>query len=267
MTVTRDTALITGASSGIGEALALVCAQHQYDLILVARSEQKLEALAAQLREDHGIDVSVKTYDLTAPDAPRLLSEELISQGKQIDMLINNAGVLEHGAFVAIAPDDHHNIVQLNVVALTAMLAHLLPPMVARGSGRVLNVASIGAFQPLPSVATYSASKAFVLSLSESLAEEVKGTGVTITALCPGLTATNMVATAQKKSPALVNIPNFVVAEPYDVARKGFRGCLKGKAIVLPGLTYRFAAIFSRATPKWLVRGVTGIVGRATIPK
>ena len=263
MTVKRDIALVTGASSGIGEALALVCAQHQYDLILVARNQQKLAALATQLNQDYGIEVSVKPYDLTAPGAVKLLSEELLSEDKKVDLLINNAGVLEHGAFVSIAPDDHHSIVQLNVVALTAMLAHLLPTMVARGSGRVLNVASIGAFQPLPSVATYSATKAFVLSLSESLAEEVKGTGVTVTALCPGLTATNMMASAQQKSPALTNIPNFVAADAYNVAQKGFRGCLKGKAIVVPGV-YLFISIFSRASPKWLVRFVTGIVGRAT---
>ena len=267
MALKRDIALVTGASSGIGEALALVCAQHQYDLILVARNQQKLNALAAQLNQEYGVEVSVKPCDLAAPGAVKLLSEELLSEGKQVDLLINNAGVLEHGAFVDIAPDDHQNIVQLNVVALTAMLAHLVPPMVARGSGRVLNVASIGAFQPMPSVATYAATKAFVLSLSESLAEELRGTGVTVTALCPGLTATNMMANAQKKSPALLNIPNLVVADAYNVAQKGFRGCLKGKTIVVPGVTYTFIAIVSRVTPKWLVRCFTGFFGRATISK
>jgi len=267
MTVKRDIALVTGASSGIGEALALVCAQHQYDLILVARSQQKLEALATQLSEEYGVEASVKPCDLALPGAVKLLSEELLSEGKQVDILINNAGVLEHGAFVNIAPEDHQSIVQTNVAGLTAMLAHLLPTMVARGSGRILNVASIGAFQPMPSVATYAATKAFVLSLSEALAEEVRGTGVTVTALCPGLTATNMMANAQKKSPALVNIPRFVVADAYKVAQKGFSGCLKGKTIVLPGLTYTFIAILSRVTPKWLVRGVTGFFGRATMSK
>ena len=264
MTVKRDIALVTGASSGIGEALALVCAQHQFDLILVARNQQKLNALATQLNREYGVEVLVKPCDLTAPGAVKLLSEELLSEGKEVDILINNAGVLEHGAFVSIAPEDHQNILQLNVVALTGMLAHILPTMVARGTGRVLNVASIGAFQPLPSVATYSATKAFVLSLSESLAEEVRGTGVTVTALCPGLTATNMMASAQQKSPALTNIPNRVVADAYSVAQKGFRDCLKGKAIVVPGV-YIFISIFSRATPKWLVRYVTGIIGRRTI--
>ncbi|MEH6548347.1 MAG: SDR family oxidoreductase [Pseudomonadales bacterium] len=265
MAVKRDIALITGASSGIGEALALVCAQHQYDLILVARNQQKLETLATQLNQQYGVEVSVKPCDLVVPGAVKLLSENLLSEGKQVDILINNAGVLEHGAFVNIPPDDHQNIVQLNVVALTAMLAHLLPAMVARGSGRVLNVASLGAFQPMPSVATYAATKAFVLSLSEALAEELKGTGVTVTALCPGLTATNMMASAQQKSKALKNIPNIVVADAYSVAQKGFSGCLKGKAIVVPGAKNRFASIVSRATPKWLVRRVTGFFGRATI--
>lgn len=267
MTVKRDIALVTGASSGIGEALALVCAQHHYDLILVARNQERLQTLAAQLNQDYGVDVLVKPCDLAEPGAVKLLSEELLSAGKQVDFLINNAGVLEHGAFFDVTPNDHQKILQLNAVALTAMLAHLLPTMVARGSGRVLNVASIGAFQPMPSVATYSATKAFVLSLSESLSEELKGTGVTVTVLCPGLTATKMLAGAQQKSPALLNIPNLVLADAYEVAQQGFRGSLKGKTIVVPGLRYKFIAIVSRATPKWFVRCVTGFLGRATISK
>lgn len=267
MTVKREIALVTGASSGIGEALALVCAQHHYDLVLVARNQEKLETLATQLNRDYGVDVLVKSCDLAVPGAVKLLTEQVLSDGKQIDILINNAGVLEHGAFVEVTPDDHQKILQLNAVALTAMLAHVLPTMVARGSGRVLNVASIGAFQPMPSVATYSATKAFVLSLSESLSEELKGTGVTVTALCPGLTATKMLAGAQQKTPALLNIPNLVLADAYDVAQTGFRGCLKGKTIVVAGFRYKFIAILSRASPKWLVRCVTGFLGRATLAK
>lgn len=265
MAVKRKMALITGASSGIGEAFALVCAQHQYDLILIARNEQKLNTLGAKLKQEYDVEVTVKVCDLTAPEAVKRLTDALLIEEKHVDILINNAGTLEHGAFVNMPLEVHENILQLNVVALTAMIAHLLPLMISRGYGRILNVASMGAFQPLPSVATYSASKAFVLSLSESLFEELRGTGVTVTALCPGITATNMMINAQKKSHALLNIPRFIVADPYFVAQKGFRGCLKGKAMVVPGAKNMFASLLSRATPKWLVRRVTGIVGRATL--
>lgn len=265
MTATRDTVLITGASSGIGEALALVYAQHQYDLILVARSENKLEALATQLNRQYGVDVTIRPCDLSVLDNIKELCETLLADGRQIDMLVNNAGVIEHGSFATISPDDHQRIIQLNVCALTAMLAYLLPSMIKRGSGRVLNVASLGAFQPLPSVATYAATKAFVLSLSEALAEEVRGTGVTVTSLCPGLTATNMMSNTQKKSQTLLNIPSFVVGDVNTVAQKAFHACLNGNAIAVPGAKNVFASILSRATPKWLVRRVTGIVGRATL--
>lgn len=267
MTTARKTALITGSSSGIGEGLALVCAQHQYDLILVARSVSKLEALATQLNGEYGVDVTVRPCDLSVAGNVKDLCETLLADGAQIDLLVNNAGVVEHGSFAAIPVDDHQRVVQLNVCALSAMLAYLLPPMIKRGSGRVLNVASLGAFQPLPSVATYAATKAFVLSLSEALAEEVRGTGVTVTALCPGLTATNMVANAQKKSQRLLNIPNWVFADVETVAQKAFHGCLKGKAVVVPGTKNWLASVLSRATPKWLVRWVTGIVGRATLSR
>jgi short-subunit dehydrogenase len=265
MTALHETALITGASSGIGEALALVFAQHQYDLILVARSVDKLEALAMQLNREYGVEVAVRPCDLSVSGNVKHLCETLLADGKPIDILVNNAGVVEHGSFVKITADDHQRVLQLNVCAVTAMVSYLLPAMIKRGSGRVLNVASLGAFQPLPSVATYAATKAFVLSLSEALAEEVRGTGVTVTALCPGLTATNMVANAQKKSQTLLSIPSWVFADANAVARKGFDACLHGNAIAVPGLKNRMASILSRATPKWLVRRIGGIVGRATL--
>ncbi len=265
MTLKRNIALITGASSGIGEAFAWVCAEHQYDLILVARNIKKLNILAARLTEEHAIEVSVRECDLTVPDDIKKLTESLLFEGTPIEILINNAGMLEHGAFVDIPSETHQNILQLNVLALTAIASQLLPSMVARGHGRLLNVASIGAFQPLPSVATYAASKAFVLSLSESLAEELRDTGVTVTALCPGLTATNMMTQAQEKNHSLLKIPNLVISDPYEVAQTAFRACLKGKTIVVPGAKNILTCLLSRATPKWLVRRITGIFGRATL--
>jgi hypothetical protein len=135
--------------------------------------------------------------------------------------------------------------------------------MVERGSGRVLNVASIASFQPIPSLAIYAASKAFVLSLTESLAEELKGSGVSITALCPGITATNMVSTAQENSGGL-NIPDFLIGDVDDVAADGYKACMKGEVIVVPGAMNLAAILAGRAIPKWLLRRITGAVGRYT---
>ena len=267
MTTRRDTALITGASSGIGEALAEVFAQHQYNLILVARNQRKLETLASKLQLEYDIEVSVRRCDLSSSSNVKNLCNTLLNDETQVDVLVNNAGTVEHGSFVQIQPSEHERIVQVNVGAMTSLLAYLLPPMVARGKGRVMNIASLGAFQPLPSVATYAATKAFVLSLSEALAEEVRGTGVTVTAVCPGLTTTGMVAGVQDKSPALRRIPRFVFADARTVAHKAFDACRNGDALLVPGLKNNLASVLSRSTPKWLVRIITGIVGRATLPR
>ena len=263
MRETRETVLITGAWSGIGEAFAKVFAQHDYDLILVARSSNKLEALATTLGQNYSVDITVRCCDLSASGSVKKLCQGLFAEGKQIDILVNNAGTVEQGAFVTMAADDLQRIVQLNVAAHTAMLSHLLPPMVERGSGRILNVASLGAFQPMPSVAVYAATKAFILSLSEALAEELRGTGVTVTALCPGLTATSMVAEAKQKNNNLHHIPDLMLGDPDTVASKAFRACLAGNAIVVPGIRNYLTTIVSRATPKWLVRRILGVVGRA----
>ena len=265
MTASRKTALITGASSGIGEALAVICARHSYDLILVARNPINLEVLAGQLRQQYDASVAVRPCDLSTPGNVQQLCEALLAEGRQVDMLINNAGALEHGAFTALSADDHQRIVQLNVSALTNMLAYLLPTMVKRGSGKVMNIASLGAFQPLPSVATYAATKAFVLSLSEALTEELKGSGVTLTVVCPGLTATNMMVTAQQKSQTLHKIPKVLIGDATTVAQKAFDATLAGKPLIVPGVKNNLVSVLSRATPKWLVRFITGIAGRAIL--
>jgi short-subunit dehydrogenase len=159
-------------------------------------------------------------------------------------------------------PAVHQQLIDLNITGLTALLAHLLPPMVARGRGRVLNVASIAAFQPVPTLATYAATKAYVLSLTESLAEELKGSGVTVTALCPGITATNMLRSAADANARIGQLPGFLVGDVADVARQGFAACMKGDVICVPGVVNRAAMIASRGTPKWLVRRLGGLMGR-----
>jgi short-subunit dehydrogenase len=261
----RPTALVTGASSGIGEALAHCFAEAGHDLVLVARSADKLQALADALDQAHGVRVRVEPADLAQPEAAAHLAATLKRKRVAVDVLVNCAGVLEQNAFARMKPAAHQQIIDLNISGLTAMLAQFVPAMVARGQGRILNVASIAAFQPVPMLATYAASKAYVLSLSESLAEELRGTGVTVTALCPGITATNMLTQAAQANAQLGQLPGFLVAEVGTVARQGFEACMKGEAICVPGVVNRAAMIASRGTPKWLVRRLGGIMGRRAL--
>lgn len=257
-----QTALITGASSGIGEALAQRFAGAGFNVVLVARNADKLQALARALRAAHGVKAWVARYDLAQPEAAQKLGVAMKRARRQIDVLVNNAGVLEHGSFVAMPAKRHRELIELNVSGLTAMLAQFIPGMVARGSGRVLNVASIAAFQPVPMLATYAATKAYVLSLTESLSEELKGTGVTVTALCPGITATPMLSRARQSSQELGKLPGFVVGSVADVADDGFEACMSGDVIRVPGALNQAAILAGRATPKWLLRRVSGAVVR-----
>jgi short-subunit dehydrogenase len=261
----RETALITGASSGIGEALAHCFARGGFDLVLVARSADKLAALAKRLAAAHKVKVAVAPADLTRSGSTKALAAKMRKTRRAIDVLVNCAGVLEHGAFAAMPVKRHQELIDLNVSALTAMLAYFVPPMVVRGHGRILNVASIAAFQPVPSLATYAATKAYVLSLTESLSEELSGTGVTVTALCPGITATHMVATASAASPALAKLPGFVISDVEAVANSGYQACMNGDVIDVPGVLNQAAMLAGRLTPKWLLRSISGVIGRKSI--
>ncbi len=260
-------ALITGASSGIGEALAHCFAAGGHDVILVARSADKLKALAHLLATRHGVKAEVAAADLTKPGAVGNLAAVLKRKGVAINVLVNCAGVLEQGAFTSMDAAVHQQIIDLNISALTSMLSTFVPEMTATArkqgrQGRILNVASIAAFQPIPMLATYAASKAFVLSLSESLSEELKNSGVTVTALCPGITATNMLSMAADANDKLSKLPSFLVAPVKDVAQAGFAATLRGDAICVPGAINQLSMISSRATPKWVVRKIGGIFGR-----
>lgn len=256
--------MVTGASSGIGEELARLFAKGGHDLVLVARSAEKLEKLAGQLGRKYKVQVRVEPADLSRRTAGKALAASMRKQDIEIDVLVNNAGVLEHEPFVEMPESDHKRLIDLNVSGLTSMLNHFLPPMVERGSGRVLNVASIAAFQPVPGLATYAATKAYVLSLTESLAEELLGSGVTITALCPGITATGMVSNAQEKSSGLKKIPAFLIGDVHDVASQGYQACMKGDVICVPGTLNLATTLTGRALPKWLLRRLSGVVGRYT---
>lgn len=257
-----QTVLISGASSGIGEALARRFAEAGFKLVLVARTRGTLEQLAQKLRDRYAADVYVEPRDLSKKAAASKLAASLQDQGIEVDILVNNAGVLEHGNFVKIGAAAHQRLIALNISGLTSMLDQFLPGMVERGSGRVVNVASIASFQPVPTLAAYAASKAYVLSLTESLAEELKGSGVTMTALCPGITATNMVRTVQQSNPELNKIPGFVIGDVDDVASEGFQACMRGEVICVPGVINLAATVAGRAVPKWFLRRISGIVGR-----
>ncbi len=260
-----QTVLITGASSGIGEALAHCFAKAHYNVVLVARSEGKLQALAELLAQKYSIHATVEASDLARPGAPADLQARLQHGKQSIDVLVNCAGVLEQGVFAEMDVASHQGMIDLNISALTGMLSAFVPGMVKQGQGRVLNVASIAAFQPIPMLATYAATKAYVLSLSESLAEELRDTGVTVTTLCPGITATNMLTQAAGANRKLSALPDFLVSEVDDVAAQGFAACMQGDAICVPGAINRAAMIASRGTPKWLVRRIGGLLGRKAL--
>lgn len=257
-----QTVLITGASSGIGEALAHCFAREHFDLILVARSRDKLEVLARALRQKHCVGVRVQVTDLSRPGAAGNLKAAIAKAPGHVDVLVNCAGVLEQGAFTALAPAKHQSIIDLNISGLTAMLSAFVPAMVDRGTGRVINVASVAAFQPVPTLATYAASKAYVLSLSESLAEELRDTGVTVTALCPGITDTNMLRQATGANDKLGRLPGFLIGDVEQVAEIAFKTCMAGDAICVPGAINRVAMVASRGIPKWLVRRIGGFLER-----
>lgn len=260
-----QTVLITGASSGIGEAFALRFAREGLNLILVARNAGKLDVLAQQLRADFGINVRVEVADLSRSGSAKRIASSLKRSKITVDILVNNAGVLEQGAFIDMTAERHQELIALNVSGLTAMLAHFVAPMVERGQGRILNVASIAAFQPVPTLATYAATKAYVLSITESLSEELKGTGVTITALCPGITATNMMSAAKRANGRLAKLPSILVGQAEQVADEGFQACMQGDVIRVPGTINLMASLAGRASPKWLLRRITGSLGRKTL--
>jgi hypothetical protein len=262
MTRAPEAALITGASGGIGLELARVFAEHGFDLIVVARRESELEKLAGRCRKEHGVSVHVVPMDLLVPGAPATLVQQLEDDGRDVDVLVNNAGLLDTGRFADIGVDRHERLLQLNVAVLTSLTRRLLPAMIERGHGRILNVASTSSFQPVPSMALYAASKAFVLSLSESLSEELKETGVTITALCPGLTKTDMYDRAKEQHAMARNVPGLFLSDVEDVAREGYEACMAGQAAIVPGLPNKLLASAAQLYPRWLVRTVVGFVGR-----
>ena len=243
-------ALVTGASGGIGHELAQILARHGHDLILVARSADKLAALAERLELDHGIEVRAIAKDLARPEAAAEIHEALAAEGLAVDILVNNAGLGLLGKFAEIGIEGDVEMLRLNVEAPTMLTRLLLPSMLDRGSGRILNLASTAGFQPGPLMAVYYATKAYVLSFSEALANEVAGTGVTVTALCPGPTETGFSSRAGSEQSRLFKGPTM---DARTVAGIGYAALMAGKPVVIPGLRNRILAFSVRLAPRRVV--------------
>jgi short-subunit dehydrogenase len=235
--------------------LAWEFAAHGHNVVLVARSKERLVPLASELEAAHGIAAWVIPADLAVPTAPTEVYAEVERLGIAVDVLVNNAGFGTNGPFAETELTDELQMLQVNVVALTHLTKLFLREMLARGSGRIMNVASTAAFQPGPYMAVYYATKAYVLSFSEALAAELQGSGVTVTALCPGPTTTEFQQRAQMQDTRLMHSP--LLMDAATVARVGYRGLMAGKTIVIPGIANRLLSFSVRLVPRAVVRQVT----------
>jgi len=254
-----ETVLITGASSGIGLELARCFAADGCRLVLLARNTEALETLAKELRQAHKIETLVLTADLSRPETPARVFKELQGRGIMVDVLVNNAGFGANGAFAGLPLQRQLEMIQVNITALTNLTGLFLPGMIERRLGGVLNVGSLAGFLPGPGMAIYYASKAFVLSFTEALAEELTGTGVTATALCPGPTATNFGNVSHGQKMRRLNTPKMSAA---TVARHGHRAFRKGRWLAIPGWQYRFLTLLVRILPRRCVRKLAGLFNR-----
>ncbi len=253
----RPVALVTGASRGIGTELARVFAENGYDLVIVARNKAELDALAGELHGKHGTNVTVPAYDLADRASPDVIFAELQQRGIAVEVLVNNAGFGTWGPFAETDLKAELDLIQVNIAALTHLTKLFVKPMVARKSGKILNVASTASFQPGPIMAVYCASKAYVLSFSEAIANELAGSGVTVTALCPGGTESSFQERAVMQEARILKGKLMTARE---VAEIGYRGLMKGKTVVIPGLMNRAMAqsvrIAPRKTVTWIARKI-----------
>jgi short-subunit dehydrogenase len=239
----ETTALVTGASSGIGVALAAELARRGHALILVARRADRLQELAAEIGGEHGVRVEWIAADLTDATERDKVPPEVAARGLVVDVLVNDAGMGTAGPFHELPIEREIQMIRLNVEAMVALCGAFVPGMVERGSGGVLNVASVSGFMPVPQQATYSASKAFVLTFTEALTVDLHGTGVTATALCPGPVKTEFAGIIE-------GMPSAYFVEPAQVAREAIDGLEQGRRTVIPGVLNKVNAVSGRHTPR-----------------
>jgi uncharacterized protein len=256
----RPLALVTGASAGIGAELARELARHGHDLVLTARRGEAMEALAVELRQ-FGTSATVITADLSRPGAALALAEDIAARGLAIDVLVNNAGLGAAGRFDRIDPGRLGEVLQVNIIALSELTRLILPGMIARRRGRILLVASVAGFQPGPHMSAYFASKAYVLSLGEALSYELRGTGVSVTTLCPGATATDFFAIAGTETSIMARHLRRMM-RPEDVARFGYRALMAGRRVVVAGAMNRLTALAGRFAPRRLTLPLTELLMR-----
>jgi short-subunit dehydrogenase len=250
-------ALVTGASSGIGETMVRLLAAAGVPTVVVARRVERLQALAADLQ-----GIEVLTADLTTPAGVAAVAERIGRAGDDaVDLVVNNAGFGTSGLFHELDADRLADELTLNVLALTRLSHVALATMVPRGRGWLLNVSSVASFQPAPRLAVYAATKAYVTSLTESLHGEVAGTGVKVSALCPGLTKTEF-QEVSSTGDYQTKFPDFVWTAVDEVAAAGLDGVVKGRAVVVPGPLYKGLSAVSNVTPRWLRRAMSDLVQR-----
>ena len=251
MDLKNKLALITGASVGIGAEFSKQLAAQGCNLILVARSADALNRLADNLRTTFNIDVTVLTQDLSQPGAGETIYNAVVERGLKVDILINNAGIGMYGEFLQQSLVQIHSMLRLNIDTLTDLTHLFLPAMKGRGEGIIILVGSIASFMPGPLYAAYSASKAYVLSLGEALNRELKGSGVSCTVVCPGVTATSFFDVAGQNDRYTL-YQKLVIMKPEDVASIGLRAALQGKHSVLTGFLNKLQAFVLRFTPRAL---------------
>jgi short-subunit dehydrogenase len=249
----RQTALITGASFGIGTEFARIFAREGYNLVLVARSADKLRQLASELEKAHGTRSLILAADLTDPGAAAYVLDQTTRADIQVDVLVNNAGFGQYGLFAENDLEECLRQIQLNITTLTHLTRLYLPAMIERKSGGILNVASTAAFQPGPLMAVYFATKAYVLHFSEALANELHGTGVTVSCLCPGATVTEFHKRAKATG---MNLLKFGAMDASDVAEDGYRAFVAGKPVVISGFKNWLLAQSVRFSPRRLVTAI-----------
>jgi short-subunit dehydrogenase len=261
---TDKTALVTGASVGLGAELARLLAADGHDVVLVARRRDKLEALGAELETKHGVRAVALPDDLGDREAPVRIARELEKRGIAVEFLVNNAGFGTSGAFADLELGRELEMVQVNVTALVHLTRLLLPAMIARRSGRILNLGSTAGFVPGPFMADYYASKAFVNSFSQALWYELRGTGVTVTVSCPGATATEFAQVAGNDKSRLFKAGTMGAT---DVAAHAYRAMMRGKRMAIPGLKNKLLMQSLRLSPSSVLIGMAGALNRTSEPK
>lgn len=253
----RPVALVTGASSGIGAAFAQCLAARGHDVVLVSRTESRLRELADAVSREHGVATEVLPADLETDAGVRTVEQRLRDATRGIELLVNNAGFGTSGRFIDLPVEQEEAEIRLNVLALVRLTHAALAVMAGRGHGGVINVSSVGAYQPTPLSATYGATKAFVSSFSNALHEELSGTGVKVMVLAPGFTHTKFHERAQIDNDGM---PEFLWQSPDEVVEAALRDYDRGNAVSIPGALNKVAAAFSSAMPAAVTRKVAGMV-------